>query len=207
MFPINHSPHKELVASILADCRDAVHAHLAALGEPNGRTACLNDAPCPLFTSHGASIRRPFGAGTPPPGILDVTCPSGAPRRTRRALVWRCDWLSRLSVLAIMIVNYLQVVAAMARAGFTCWLLPSPRATQEGRTAAFAATRQSSAAAPRPRRRGCAPGSTGRCRGVPPLGCCDWLSPRPCLTSTTPAAGAGQLSFRSRAERYSTTVR
>jgi hypothetical protein len=86
MFPINHSPHKELVASILADCRDAVQAHLAALGEPNGRTACPNDAPCPPFTSHGASIRRPFGAGTPPPGILDVTCPSGAPRRTRRPL-------------------------------------------------------------------------------------------------------------------------
>jgi hypothetical protein len=29
-------------------------------GEPNG---CLNDAPCPPCTSHGASIRRPFGAG------------------------------------------------------------------------------------------------------------------------------------------------
>jgi hypothetical protein len=29
-------------------------------GEPNG---CLNDAPCSPFTRHGASIKKPFGAG------------------------------------------------------------------------------------------------------------------------------------------------
>jgi hypothetical protein len=77
MFPINHSPHKELVASILADCRDAVQAHLAALGEPNGRTACPNDAPCPPFTSHGASIRHPFGAGADAVSPLGL-CSGGA---------------------------------------------------------------------------------------------------------------------------------
>jgi hypothetical protein len=42
------------------------------LGEPNGRTACLNDAPCPPFSSHGASIRRPFGAG-----LAGVPLPAG----------------------------------------------------------------------------------------------------------------------------------
>jgi hypothetical protein len=29
-------------------------------GEPNG---CRNDAPCSPFTRHGASIKKPFGAG------------------------------------------------------------------------------------------------------------------------------------------------
>jgi hypothetical protein len=33
---------------------------LGECGEPSG---CLNDAPCTPFTSHGASIRQPFGAG------------------------------------------------------------------------------------------------------------------------------------------------
>eukprot|EP01047_Picozoa_sp_COSAG01_P008182 COSAG01_NODE_319_length_18909_cov_32.636151_6_plen_117_part_00 len=37
-------------------------------GALNGCTACLNDAPCPPLTSHGASIiRQPFGAGPSPP--------------------------------------------------------------------------------------------------------------------------------------------
>jgi hypothetical protein len=34
--------------------------HLRAVREPDGR---LNDAPCPPFASHGASISQPFGAG------------------------------------------------------------------------------------------------------------------------------------------------
>jgi hypothetical protein len=38
-------------------------------GEPSG---CLNDAPCPPCTSHGASIRRPFGAGPVAPHRLQV---------------------------------------------------------------------------------------------------------------------------------------
>jgi hypothetical protein len=37
-------------------------------GEPNGCPVCFNDAPCPPLTSHGASIRQPFGAGPSPSG-------------------------------------------------------------------------------------------------------------------------------------------
>jgi hypothetical protein len=44
-------------------CGSMEDAMRAVGGEPNGGTACFNDAPCPPFTSHGASIRQLFGAG------------------------------------------------------------------------------------------------------------------------------------------------
>jgi hypothetical protein len=36
------------------------HPHAAAAAHPSG---CLNEAPCPPFTSHGASIRQPLVPG------------------------------------------------------------------------------------------------------------------------------------------------
>jgi hypothetical protein len=53
-----------------------------ASGEPSG---CLNDAPCPPFTSHGASIRQPFGPGAPPL-LVEGARPARAARRPHRSL-------------------------------------------------------------------------------------------------------------------------
>jgi hypothetical protein len=50
-------------ASIRTELRREAATPSIEAGEPNGCTACFNDAPCPPFTSHGAPIRQLFGAG------------------------------------------------------------------------------------------------------------------------------------------------
>jgi hypothetical protein len=65
--PVAQSRRQRLHASstgpCCADIARACHAAvLVTAGRSRLTNGCLNDAPCPPCTSHGASIRQPFGA-------------------------------------------------------------------------------------------------------------------------------------------------
>eukprot|EP01047_Picozoa_sp_COSAG01_P042383 COSAG01_NODE_3698_length_5784_cov_5.069129_2_plen_184_part_00 len=82
--PAKAAPKPAGTASRVAPPPTAVAAAAEAAEPCHAMPRCFNDAPCPPFTSHGASTRKLFGAAMPPQSRSNAPAVSNGKRWRRR---------------------------------------------------------------------------------------------------------------------------